>query len=239
MARRRGRGWAVGLVVLLVVAALAVVGLSVGDGYAEERVEREASRQLQSELGLPTAPRVDVEGSPFLPQVAAQRLRSVHVVADDLPRSSRSTVPIAHVDLVLTDVTTDDWFRTLTAARAEGTARVDYPALAEVAGLPLTYAGGGRLQTRASSSVFGLNVAATVTGTPRLDVAEQTIVLADPDVRVIGVDLPKPAARALVAGVTRPIPVTGLPFGLRLTSITPEDDGLHVSLQGDDVPVSR
>lgn len=239
MARRRGGGAVVGLVVLLVVAGLVVVGLYLGDGYAAGRVEREASARLQAELGLPVAPSVDVEGRPFLTQVAGRHLRRVHVVADDIPRSDRSQVPVAHVDVVLDDVTTDDWFATATAAHAQGSARLDYAALGQVAGLPLTYVGGGRVEARTSTSVLGVDLAARVSGTPRLDVAAQTVSLADTEVRVAGVELPGSTADALVAAVAKPIPVSGPLFGLRLTGLTPEDDGLHVTLEGDDVLLER
>lgn len=237
--RRRAGAGVVVLVVLVVVAGLCALGLHLGDGYAARRVEREAGSQLQRELGTPTPPVVEVTGRPFLTQVVARHLRSVRVVADDVGTDGGSSVPVAHTDLVLSDVTTDDWYQTMTAARAEGTARLDYAALASVAGVPLEYVGDGRLQVRTTSSVFGVDVAATVTGTPQLDEADQTITLGDPDVRVGGVDLPDATAGALLRTVLKPIPVTGLPLDLTLTSVTPMDDGLHVGLTGEDVQLSR
>jgi hypothetical protein len=239
MARRGGRAAAVAFVVVLVVAALAALGLFFGDRYAGERVERDASSQLQSELGTPDAPSVDVQGWPFLTQVVGRHLRSVRVVTDDIPQSSRSAVPVAHADLVLSDVTTDDWFQTMTARHAEGTARLDYPALASVARVPLSYVGKGRVQVKSSSSLVGVPVDATVTGTPQLDAGAQSITLADPELTVAGVDLPGATADVLLRTLVKPIPVTGLPFGLRLTSVTPEDDGLHVGLEGDGLELSR
>jgi hypothetical protein len=237
---RRGRGAAAaGFVVVLVVAALAAMGLLFGDRYAADRVEREASGQLQSELGTPDAPSVDVRGWPFLTQVVGRHLRSVRVVTDDIPQSSRSAVPVAHADLVLSDITTDDWFQTMTARHAEGTALLDYPALASVAGVPLRYVGDGRVQLKSSSSLVGVPVDATVTGTPRLDAGAQSITLADPEVTVAGVELPGGTADLLLRTLVKPIPVTGLPFGLRLSSVAPEDDGLHVGLQGDGLELSR
>ena len=237
--RRRRSGGLVALVVLLVVGALAVAGFVLGDRYAAQRVEREAGSRLQTELGTPAPPRVEVVDRPFLTQVVGRHLRSVRAVAADVGSTGASSVPVAHVDLVLSDVTTDDWFQTMTAERAEGTARLDYAALAAVAGTPLTPVGEGRVQVRTTSSVFGVDVAATVTGTPQLDVADQTITLGDPDVQVGGVDLPDATAGALLRAVVKPIPVTGLPLGLTLTSVTPLDDGLHVGLAGDDVELTR
>ena len=122
------------------VAVLVVLGLVLGDRYAEQRVEREAAAQLQDELGTPAPPAVDVEGWPFLTQAVGQRLPRVHVVADDLTaQSDTGRRPSAHADLILTRrhdhrTGTRRWRRAASRARA----RVDYDALAVLAGLPLT-----------------------------------------------------------------------------------------------------
>ena len=95
------------------------------------------------------------------------------------------------------------------------------------------------MQTETTSSVFGVQVAATVTGTPQLDVRAQTISLADPGVQVAQVNLPAVAADSLIKALLKPIPVAGLPFGLTLTSLTPTDDGLQAGVQGYDIPIRR
>lgn len=236
---RRGGAAAVGFLVVLLVAALVAGGLLWGDRYAAGRVEREAGVRLQSELGTPTAPTVDIEGWPFLTQVAGRHLRRVRVVADDIPQSDRSSVAVRHSDVVLTDVTTEDWFQTMTARHAEGTALVDYPALAAAAGAPLSYVGNGRVEVKNRSSLVGVPIDATITGRPQLDPAAQTVTLADPEIQVAGVSLPDAASGALLQALLKPIPVTGLLFGLRLSSLAPEDDGLHVGLEGDGLELSR
>jgi hypothetical protein len=239
MARRRGSSAATGFVVVLVVAALVALGLFFGDRYAADRVERETAARLQSKLGTATAPSVDIQGWPFLTQVVGRHVRSVHVVADDVGTGGSSSVPVAHTDLVLTDITSDDWFQTMTARHAEGTARLDYAALGAIAGAPLTYAGNGRVQVQASQALAGLPFKATVSGTPQLDAGAQSITLGNPQVSVAGLDLPGSSADAVVQALVKPIPVTGLPFGLRLTSLTPADDGLHVGLRGDGLELTR
>ncbi|SDS19121.1 Protein of unknown function [Friedmanniella luteola] len=236
-ARRRSR--VTGLVVLLVVVALLALGLFFADRYAEQRAEREAAGQLQAQLGTATPPAVDVEGWPFLTQAVGQRLPRVHVVADDLGADGSTTVPVQHADLVLTDVTTPDWYRTLEASRVEGTARLDYGALSGLAGAPLTAAGGGRVRLERKTSVFGADVTATVTGLPQLDVDAQTLTLTDPTVDLAGVTLPQSASDALLRAVVQPIPVTGLPLGLTVTSIAAGDDAVDVGLLGRDVELRR
>lgn len=237
--RQRGRRAGAGLLVFLLIGAVLALGLHVVDRYTLGRTERESAAQLQRELGTPTPPELDIQGWPFLTQVARQNLRSVRVIADDLGAEGGSAVPVAHTDLVLTDVRSTDFFATMTARRAEGTARLDYADLGSLSSLPLSYAGDGRLRAEVKTTVFGAELDATVTGSPQLDVEAQAITLADPKVSVGSVDIPDVTADALLRGLLRPIPVTGLPFGLTLSSIRAEDDGLHAGVVGDEVQFRR
>ena len=239
----RSRAAGVSLVVLLLVGVLVAVGLYAGDGYALGRTERAAQAQLQSQLGTPSAPSVDIERRPFLTQVLARHLRSVHVVADGVGTASTggsgSSVPVQHTDLVLSDVTTSDWFTTMTARHVDGTALLAYADLGTLSSTPLSYAGDGKMKIEQTTSFFGAQVRALVTGTPRLDVDAQTITLADPTLSIGGLDLPAATAAALLATLVKPIPVEGLPFGLTLSSVAAEDDGLHLGLKGDQVEFRR
>lgn len=236
----RRRSPVTGFVVLGVVAVLVALGLFLADRFVEQRVERESAAQLQGELGTPAPPAVDVQGWPFLTQAAGQRLPRVHVVADDLgAEGDTGVVPVAHADLLLTDVSTPDWWATLEAARIEGTARLDYAALGTLAGTPVTSAGGDRVRLERTTSLFGADVAATVTGRLDLDVAAQTITLADPSIEVAGVTLPETAADALLRAVAPPIAITGLPLDLTVTSVTAGAEAVDVALLGEDVALRR
>ena len=53
------------------------------------------------------------------------------------------------------------------------------------------------------------------------------------------VTLPEFTAKALLRALLKPIPVSGVPFGLTLTSIDARDDGLHAEIAGDNLPISR
>jgi len=237
--RGRRRSPAGPLLVVLLVLLLLGGGLYVGDRYAEQRAERETAVELQSQLGTPTAPAVDIQGRPFLTQVVARSVGTVRVVADDIPASGDGTLPIAHVDLLLTDIRSNDWFATMTASHAEGTARIAYPALEAVAGAPLTYVGNGRLQIVNTTTVLGQEVEAEITGRPQLDAEDQTITLTDPEITVAGVDLPGFTADALLRALLKPIPVTGVPLDLRLSSIDPQEGGLYAGVVGDGITLSR
>jgi hypothetical protein len=224
------------VVVVLIVAAL-LGGLYYADGRIRERVEQQVMTDLQTELGTPAAPSVDIAGVPFLTQVVAGRIGSVHVLADDLGTTNEAPLAVSHVDLVLTDVTSDDRFQTMTARHAEGVARLDYSALQSLAGVPLTYIGDGRVRTEVTTEVFGQQVKARIDGSPALDVRAQAITLDDAKIEVAGVNLPDFTSKALLRAVLKPIPLAGIPFGLQVTSVDARDDGVYADLRGDDLPI--
>jgi len=226
-------------IVFVVVAAVLAAVFYGADAYAHARVEREIASSLQGELGTPQPPAVEVVGRPFLTQVATRRLSEVHVVADDVGQTNDAALGIQHVDLTLHDITTTDWWKTMNVARADGTALVDYENLKRAAGVPLTYSGDGRFTVNNTQELYGLTVAATITGRLALDEGDQSVSLADPTVEVGGYALPDVVASSLIKAVVRPIPLEGIPFGLRVSSIDAQDDGLHVGLDGADIPIRR
>ena len=211
----RGAAGARFAIVFVVVAAVLAGLFYAGDTYAHGRVEREVAASLQGELGTPQPPSVEIEGWPFLTQVVSRRLREVHLVADDVGDTNGGTLPIAHVDMTLTDVTTTDWWKTMNVARADGTALVDHDALAKAAGVPLVYAGDGRYRVEVEPGVYGLTVKATVTGRLTLDAGDQTVSLADPTIEVAGYTVPDLVAEQLVKAVVKPIPLEGVPSTCR------------------------
>lgn len=237
--RARRRSFVPVLLVVVLILGLLAGGLIVADGYAERRAEQESAAELQRQLRTPELPSVDIQGDYFLPQVATRSLDAIRVVLDDIPAAEDGYLPVAHADLLLTDVTTTDWFASMMVAHAEGTARIDWSALPSVAGAPLRYVGSGRVQVEPTTTVVGREVRATITGIPQLDAQAQTITLTDPKVSVAGVDLPGFTADALLQALLEPIPVTGIPFELRLTSIDPQESGLYAGLAGDKIAVTR
>ena len=113
----------------------------------------------------------------------------------------------------------------MNVARADGTALVDHEALKQAAGVPLVYSGNGRYTIKGAQGLYGLTVEATVSARLALDAADQTVSLADVKVDVAGYALPDVVAQQLVKVVVRPIPLEGIPFELRVTSVDAEDDG--------------
>ena len=231
-----GRGTRLTVVFLVVAAVLAGV-FWLADTYVHGRVERQVAAQQQRELGTPTEPQVDIPGRPFLTQLAGRRIRSIHIVADQVGQTTQAPLPLEHVDVTLTDVTTQDWWKTSTAGHVEGTAVVDYAVVKAAAGVPLSYLGAGRFAIDAAPGAFGVTVPVRVTGQLALDVEAQTLSVTNPTLTLNGTAMPDLVAKAIIDALVKPIPITGVPHGLRLTSVDAQDDGLHVGIRGDNVPL--
>jgi hypothetical protein len=234
----RVRGSPLVVVLIIIVGVLLLVaGIYAGDRYAHQRAEQRVAAELQPHLGTPQPPQVDIEGFPFLTQVASGSIGKVRVVADQLGETSKAPLILAHADLVMTDVTTNDWFKTLEVAHTEGTALIDYAKLSSVAGAPLTYGGDGRVEIVVKTTVVRREVEAVISGSPRLNAKEQTMTLSNARIAVAGVNLPDFTAQALLAALLKPISLKGMPLGLTVTQIVAAGDGVHVDLAGDNLTV--
>lgn len=227
----------VGVLIIILIAILFVAGLYVGDRFAHRRAEREIAALLQTQLGTPERPMVNIEGFPFLTQVAADSIDRVHVLANQLGETTSAPLILAHADLIMTDVDTNDWFKSMKVARSEGTGRMDYAKLSSLAGAPLAYGGQGRLEIAVNTTVVRREVEAVITGLPRLNAKDQTMTLSDAKIAVAGVNLPDFTAQALLAAVLKPIPLKGMPLGMTVTKIVAAEDGLQVDLVGDNLTI--
>jgi LmeA-like phospholipid-binding len=229
--------WVTILIIILGIALLGT-GLYFGDRFAQHRAEQRAATALQPRLGTPQPPQVDIEGFPFITQVASRSIDRVHILADQIGTTNEALLALAHADLVLTDVVTEDWFETMTIRHAEGTALLDYATLSALAGAPMTFANDGRVELVIKTTVLGRDVEAVISGTPRLDAKDQTMTLSDAKISVAGVNLPEFTAQALLAALLNPIPLKGMPLGMTVTRITVAQDGAHLDLVGDNLAVT-
>jgi hypothetical protein len=237
MARRRS-GSLPWLVALLLVVGLLTAGFVLGDGWAKDRVERQVAEQLQASLATPDRPHVSIDGFPFLVQVVTRDVRSVRVAAERVSAGTDAgLLPIAHTDRVLTDIPSPDWYKTMTAGHIEGIALVTYADLTRLANVPIAYVNDGRVEIQVTAQVLGVDVRAKITGKPRLEPNEQAMTLAEPMIAIADVSLPNLTAQALLRALLKPIPLEGVPLGLKLSSVTAEQDGVHLAVNGDNVPL--
>lgn len=228
----------VAALIIVLVVALFGAGLYFGDRFAQHRAEQKAATALQPRLGTPQPPQVDIEGFPFVTQVASRLIDRIHIVADQIGTTNDALLSLAHADLVLTDVATNDWFKTMNISHAEGTALLDYAKLSSLAGAAMTYGSDGRVELDIKTTVLGRDVEAVVSGTPRFNAKEQTMTLSDAKISVAGVNLPEFTSQALLVALLKPIPLKGMPLGMTVTRITAAEDGVHLDLVGDNLAVS-
>jgi LmeA-like phospholipid-binding len=227
----------VGVLIVVAILALLCAGLYATDRYAHRRGEQLAAKTLQPRLGTPALPHVDIEGFPFLTQVASGSVGTMRVAADQLGVTNNAPVTLVHADLVMSDVVTSDWFKTMKITHAEGTSLLSYATLSSLAGAPLTYGDEGRVEIVVHTSVVRREVEAVISGLPRLNAKEQTMTLTEAGISVEGVKLPDFTAQALLAALLRPIPLKGMPLGLTVSKLVAAEDGMHVDLVGDDLAI--
>jgi hypothetical protein len=225
------------LVIALAVGGLLAGLFFAGDRFVVGRAEERVSARLQEALNTSGAPEVDIGGFPFLTQLLTRRFRDVRVVAEDVLPPGEPSLPARRVDLTASEVTRNGRDQTLTAKRVDGTATLELSALPRFQDQALTYAGEGRVAVPVSSDKLGLPVAAEVTGLPKLDVERQTVTLVEPKITVSGIELPVAVAQGLLANQLEPVPITGLPLGLGLTSLTVDEEGAQVGVVGDNVVI--
>jgi hypothetical protein len=235
---RGGSGARSALAFVLVGVLLAALFVA-GDRVAVAVTDSQVSRRLQGELGTPTRPSVKIEGFPFLTQLVRMTLRSVHVVAADVTPAGAEETPLEEIDLRLHGVTSKDRFQTLSAERVDGTATLDYPTAQRLTGLMLAYAPDGRIEISVQTKIVTVPVTAKIVGVPEVDVADQTLSIGDPEITVAGVEVPERTAQALLETLIKPVPITGVPFGLKLGKITPTPDGLVSVVTGENVTFSQ
>lgn len=236
-ARRRRQPLLVFVIVLVVLAGVLVAA----DRIVAAVVESQVASRLQTQLASVAAPDVTVDGFPFVTQAVAGDLLAVHVVADGInsaPGQPEGAVRIAHTDLRLTDVRSPDWYTTVTAGSVEGTAELDYAAISALAGYPVSYADDNRVQVDVERMVLGVRVNAAVTGVLTVDAATQTLTITDPKSTFARIGVSDNVTRAVLDLVVKPIPLTGIPLGLQVNSLTPTGTSVVVGIAGSDVPLT-
>jgi hypothetical protein len=220
------------LVVLLLLVGLAVVADRVAVGFAEDKVGAE----LAAKGGLHGRPAVDIAGFPFLTQAVAGRYDDVRIslTAAELgqPAGTRADVDLHGVRVPLSDVLSGSVSQ-VPVDRIDGTATLSYALLSSKLGpsTRLTREGSGLRITR-TVELLGQQIPLTATGKVVLE----------------GNDLVVHVSRATGAGVSVPsylldravglldlrYTVPPLPFGLKLTGVTPGAAGVtvHVAATG-------
>ena len=223
------------LVVVAVLLGLALLVDRVAVGIAEDRVGQE----LATKGGLQGTPEVDITGFPFLTQALGGRYDEVRIslTAAQLgqPEGTRADVALHGVEVPLSAVLAGS-VREVPVERVDGTATLSYELLATGLGADTTLAReGDGLRITRTVELLGQTVPLTAVGQATLDGSE--VVIDVEQAAGAGVELPGFLVGRASDLLDLRYAVPALPFGLRLTRVTPADDGLVVGLEAVDTVV--
>jgi hypothetical protein len=223
------------VVVLVLLLGLAVVADRVAVGIAEDRVAQE----LAAQGGLQGTPEVDVTGFPFLTQAVAGRYDDVRISlsADQLgqPEGTRADVALRGVRVPLGSVLSGS-VQQVPIDRIDGTATLSYDLLAAQLGGDTTLRReGDGLRITKTVELLGQTIPLTAAGTVSLD--GNDLVVDVENATGAGVDVPRVLVDQVADLLDLRYAVPALPFGLRLTGVTPADDGVVVRVEATDTLV--
>jgi hypothetical protein len=223
------------VVVLVLLLGLAIAADRVAVGIAEERVAEE----LAAQGGLQGTPEVDITGFPFLTQAVAGRYDDVRIAlsAGQLgqPEGTRADVALHGVRVPLASVLSGA-VQQVPIDRVDGTATLSYDLLAAQLGGDTTLRReGDGLRITKTVELLGQAIPLTAAGTVSLD--GNDLVVDVENATGAGVDVPRMLVDRVADLLDLRYAVPGLPFGLRLTGVTPADDGVVVRLEATDTVI--
>jgi hypothetical protein len=215
------------LVALVVVLGLLLVADRVGATVAAGAV----ATQVQSSTRLTSPPEVEIDGFPFLTQALAGRYDEVTVQARDVPAGeltlSRLDATLSGVQVPLSQALSGSVTR-VPVAGVTARALVAYGELSRRSGdRRLTVAPAGD-RVRVTGSVLVLGRTVTATAVSRVEVVDGALVLTAESYSVGDAAADDLLTRALGGRLDLRIPVSGLPYGLQLTAVDVQDDGVSV-----------
>ena len=220
------------LVVVLLLLGLAYAADRVALGVAEDRVAEEVA----ANGGLAGIPEVDIAGFPFLTQAVSGRYDDVRIslTAAQLgqPEGTRADIALHGVQVPLSSVLSGS-VQTVPVERVDGTATLSYELLsAQLGGDTTLRREGDGLRITRTVELLGQTLPLTAAGTVSLDGNELVV-----DVETAagaGVDIPSILVDRVADLLDLRYTVPALPFGLRLTSVTPADDGVDITVEATD-----
>jgi hypothetical protein len=221
------------LVTALLLLALAVTADRVAAGVAEDRV----GAAIAERGGLQGEPEVDITGFPFLTQALGGRYDEVRVSATAAqlgqPEGTRADVALHGVQVPLSDALGGSVDQ-VPVDRIDGTATLSYDLLSAQLGPDTTLEPeGDGLRITRTVDVLGQRLRLTAAGQVTLEGSDLVVDVSQAS--GAGVEVPgwllEQAADLLDLRYTVPT----LPFGLQLTSVTPAEDGVVVTVEADDV----
>jgi LmeA-like phospholipid-binding len=223
--RRPVRRSVISTFIIIVLAALLLIADRVGNLIAENEMANQFTAN-----GFPVKPSVNIEGFPFLTQVAAHDFRKVDVSASNIPAGP---VTISSLNATLTGMHLSSSWNGATIDKISATAFVSFGALASAGGL------GGTGITASQAGPDKLKVTASVAGLVSTSV-EASIKQTGPRQITIKVlnDGGLSSLLSSFSSYTFSLPA-GVPPSLRITGLTLNSAGLTLSAGATDATFSE
>ncbi|WP_317852542.1 DUF2993 domain-containing protein [Streptomyces venezuelae] len=223
------------LIIGLVLVGLLVAADRIAVGYAEDKM----AEKVRTHRAAIDGTEVDISGFPFLTQALGHRLDrvDVHLKGVEATADGRR-MRIARLDSRFHDVKLNGDYTGGTAERADGSALVTYEDLtkASTSGATVTYGGSpGKVKVTATVDLLGRSITRSVISTITLVDGSTVRVRAD---EVPGGGIP--GLEELVRSETdfdRRLD-GGLPAGLKLSALTSDQEGVHLTVSGSKVDLA-
>ncbi|MFB7053811.1 LmeA family phospholipid-binding protein [Streptomyces vinaceus] len=226
---------------VFVIIAVVLGALFAGvDRWAVNYAENRLAERIQARQGLAGSTEVDIHGFPFLTQALAHDLDRVDVKLTGVEAvSDGRRTRLSQLDAGFRGVKLNGDYSGGTAKHAEGTALVTYKDLTEASqtGVTVTYGGApGKVKVTAALEFLGRKLAPSVVSTVALVDAPGGGKM----VRVRADEVPGEGLPGIEGAVRKKTDFdrrldSGLPSGLKLTTLTSDESGVHLTLSGTDV----
>lgn len=255
--------WIVAISVILgVLAGLFAIVDRLAHSYARDAVATQVAAEID-DYTTDADPQVEIPGFPFLTQVASGSYDEINIF---IGTADVENLTLHDTELTASSVTApiaDLLDGRIHADRLAGSAVVEYDGIASSAGiegLELSYADGGGIGVRvpAPSLIDAVGVRAsgivddllsgaaddiTLVGTGSVDVVDDGISVSLKEVGPAADEKVPPLVTGVLgdlAEVARlEIAVPALPYGLEITGLRAEPDGIAVTLTANDVTLTR
>jgi hypothetical protein len=223
--------------VLLIVAVL-LGGILVGlDRIAAAYAESEAADRVRLGPARAASTDVDIKGFPFLTQLMDRRFDEVDVVLTGVEATAGGRkIRIGEMTAALHDVTLNEDHTSARAATVSGTALISYADLATASEreVKVAYGGNGKVKVTGGVEILGRTVTRSVVSTVTLIDGNTIRVRAD---RVPGDGIP--GLEDLVRQRTDfDRQIGGLPEGMKLEKVAAREDGVAISVSGENVALT-
>ena len=216
------------LIILIVLIALLVAADFAARAFAENKAASEIQQQ-----GFPKKPSVDIEGFPFLTQLAAKDFSDIQISSSNV---TEGPLDIASIDATLKNVHINGAFSGGTIDSLNGAATITFTALSNamtaqagplgrLANTALTLSAAGPDEVKASLNAVVLTGTAVWRVTRTGDRAI--------NIRLISTGGLPSSLLSPISDITLQLPK--LPLGLKIQSITVNSSGLTGTLTGQDV----